>query len=170
MSDSSTRCPGKQRLPTKMQAIAVTELLQGATMAAAMRAAGYAPSTFHKANKGTAASIRDLALQELTGQGITPGAVVERLKAKLYGLTMKNVKLYVPADKELGTHGHSEEETVVVEDHGTQLEAIRLLIKIMGLEAPTHMKHSCTVGVSMADRRKEQTAMWEKLTTRMGHG
>lgn len=170
MPDSIARRPGKRRLPTKMQAIAVVELLQGATMAAAMREAGYKPSTYHKASAGTALTIRELALQELTDHDITPAAVAERLRAKLYGLTMKNVKIYVPADAELGTTGHSEEESVIVEDHNCQLEAIRLLIRIMGLEAPTHMKHTGTVGVSMADRRKEQTAMWEKLATRMsGH-
>ena len=143
---------------------AVQALMDGATMVDALAHAGYAPSVQQHQQPEVVRPIRELFLETLEKQGITGPAVVERLKAKLYALTCKNIKVEVVV-------GETEDgiailnivdRTITVEDHGSQLEAIRLIIRVLGVEAPKEVKAMITSG-DIEERRKEQTTMWSRL-------
>ena len=130
---------------------AVQALMDGATMVDALAHAGYAPSVQQHQQPEVVRPIRELFLETLEKPGITGPAVVERLKAKLYALTCKNIK-----DED------GNDRTITVEDHGSQLEAIRLIIRVLGVEAPKEVKAMITSG-DIEERRKEQTTMWSRL-------
>ena len=120
-------------------------------MARAMREAGYAPTTVHSQKLDVTGPIREGALAELARQGVTLEAIVERLRARLYSTTVKNVK--VPGG----------EATIEIEDNASQLRTLELLCDILGLKAPTRQQHEINATMNIEECRKEQQAMWDRL-------
>jgi hypothetical protein len=120
-------------------------------MAKALRKAGYSESVAKGQPSDVVGPIREIALAEMERQGVTPAAVIERLRTRLYSLTLKNIK------------HNGVDHTIDVEDNQSQLRAIELAGNIHGLWAPkeTRTQHSGSLDIHV--KREEQTSVWERL-------
>lgn len=155
MSDQNSsvgNCGATHRFLAQRE-LAAQALINGATIADAMRAAGYAESTVDKQNPETVGPIRALALAAMERRGLTVDVAAERLHTRMFSI--KPVNVYTADGKT--------QETILAEDSGAQLEALKIFGKWMGLEAPAHVRLEGSMMHTMSERRAEQCGLWDKL-------
>ena len=149
-----------RKAPTRRQLQAAGLVAAGVAMATALREAGFTESTAVHQPPNQVTPIREIAQAEMRRQGVSCAAVVERLRAKLYACTLKNIKVVHKSKSGLPV---TLDETVTVEDHGAQLDALRQARAVLGIDAPKETKVEVSGSVAIEERRKEQRAMWASL-------
>jgi len=96
--------------------------------------------------------IRELAIKALERRGVTADAVMERLQARLYSITLKNAK-----------DDYGNDISVEMEDSSAQLRAIEIYADIAGLKAPTKVEHSGELKLTVEEQRREQNRVFGDL-------